>query len=516
MIESTNPRKAAMKEAEVAAERQQGAPVPVSSNYQSLASSAPGDMGVPPPAYRPIPVQNASGGPNPPPNPSDTTPLNAYYLVPVPQPQRSPRRRFLRGLAIAIVILFLFHSVTHMIRYSFSATPWGTPVSPDPVKDGKVISDDDCAPSWSSDVALTEERQISTSDRPYPPGVYPSYRYHYQARYNLPASLKDVYFLTRGSYQGGSFRYELAPEDASDIVVNVDMYYWEQDAKDSTNLCVLHKSSTHKGFGIFTPWQGPHENHRSIHFEVVVRIPKSAFDTLGSLASDLHNYSQYVGSFKHTWNKIDLVSTNGGIFAEGRLRSPQLAFHTSNAPIEGHFFSDHELTLQTSNGHIKADVELLSKSNPVTAKLLTTNARVESSLSLATVDEDDKKYPGKEGDFDVEVKTSNSPVDLRVPVAPIGHKLRLSSRTSNSRSVAKIFRSFEGAFRLHTSNAPFTVHKDVTSDHDPAGKGRKPTLQVNIQKRDASGKFYWGDEEVHSSSEVEITTSNGPVDLAFI
>lgn len=75
----------------------------------------------------------------------------------------------------------------------------------------------------------------------------------YRAKYSLPAALESLYFLSKGAHAHGTFRYEMAHADsnASNITINVEMRYWRKDARESINMCVLRRSKTHMGFGIF-------------------------------------------------------------------------------------------------------------------------------------------------------------------------------------------------------------------------------------------------------------------------
>lgn len=73
----------------------------------------------------------------------------------------------------------------------------------------------------------------------------------YKAQYHLPASLESLYFLSKGSHSHGTFRYEMAHEDSKNISISVEMRYWRKDARESVNMCILRRTKTHMGFGIF-------------------------------------------------------------------------------------------------------------------------------------------------------------------------------------------------------------------------------------------------------------------------
>ncbi|KAF8320795.1 hypothetical protein DL93DRAFT_1736535 [Clavulina sp. PMI_390] len=361
--------------------------------------------------------------------------------------------------------------------------------------------------------------------RPYPPPHRPEAPLLYKARYNLPADLDSIYFLNRGAGAMGSVRYELAPKDSENITIYVDMHYWSKAALGQVNMCVLHRGELHKGFGIFTPssisWPLFRGDRRAIKFDVVVRIPQSALiSPLSGLASDLHDFSQFVDGLKHYWSNVNLTSTNGAIVvkSEARLQAANLTLHTTNARIEGSFFSDHVLKMTTTNAPIVAEVGLSSQGYPTTtANIRTNNARINASFYLSGAYTDDETYPGSGGNFNINAWSWGGPIDLAIPIAPINYHLRLFSHTNNAANKARIFRTFEGLFRASTRNAQVKVSKEVTAGDDPQREERHPTLEISDRRKGFShGKFFWGETYHSRASEFELMTDNGPVEITFI
>ena len=75
------------------------------------------------------------------------------------------------------------------------------------------------------------------------------------------------------------------------------------------------------------------------------------------------------------------------------------------------------------------------------------------------------------GSFKVTAKSSNDDLELVTLTAPLDSALTLDAQTSNAAATVSLHQTFEGAFRLHTSNADIKV---AASEQvvDPAGAGR--------------------------------------------
>lgn len=66
----------------------------------------------------------------------------------------------------------------------------------------------------------------------------------------FPLSAQSIYFLTRGNYQAGTLKFELAPagSDPTKVIVNIVL---SSDAAVAFNVSLLEKSSSStNGYGV--------------------------------------------------------------------------------------------------------------------------------------------------------------------------------------------------------------------------------------------------------------------------
>ena len=138
----------------------------------------------------------------------------------------------------------------------------------------------------------------------------------------------------------------------------------------------------------------------SFDFDVTIRIPKLYSEhplRIKSLETHLPNFEHHVGDLLGAVNfdSLSLQSSNAHIFSRVRSTSSMLYgelrilimtlqslnvtkgnFRTTNAHIRGHYESHGNLSLQTTNSDIVADVSLFSDDPNIqnTLALRTTNA----------------------------------------------------------------------------------------------------------------------------------------------
>jgi len=106
--------------------------------------------------------------------------------------------------------------------------------------------------------------------------------------------------------------------------------------------------------------------------------------------------------------------------------------------------------------------------------------------------------------------TSNGPLAVDFPAAPVDSKLTLHAKTSNSPVSVSLNPAYEGTFNLQTSSwfkAEANVDKGVV---DPSGKDRKRNVVIeNTGRGSLSGRVNWDGDKGH---EVEgtayVSTSN--------
>jgi hypothetical protein len=101
---------------------------------------------------------------------------------------------------------------------------------------------------------------------------------------------------------------------------------------------------------------------------------------------------------------------------------------------------------------------------------------------------------GTGGLFSISAKSSNSDVSLSFPEAPVDSVQRIDAQTSNSRITVQMPTTFEGDFRLQTSNAAPSVETNNHA-HNPAGVGRQRNVGYQQDKRGTtiSGNAVWGE-----------------------
>lgn len=138
---------------------------------------------------------------------------------------------------------------------------------------------------------------------------------------------------------------------------------------------------------------------------------------------------------------------------------------------------------------------------------------VESSIGLTS----DK---GIGGSFDVATGTSNGPLDIKFPEAPVNSTLKLYGKTSNAGVSVSLNPAYEGSFLLKTSNIFKPRINEDKNVVDPSGKNRKRSLNIKKAKRKVVfGVVFWEEatEELEEVSKpagtVYLRTSNANVDL---
>ena len=202
--------------------------------------------------------------------------------------------------------------------------------------------------------------------------------------------------------------------------------------------------------------------------------------------------------------------------------------HSKNSAIRGKFNTSTELELETANAPINVHANLASGDDeqPTHLILRTSNGYVLHLLfsfhltsnypypcshidSEVTLQSTTASSTG--GTFDVSAHTSNAPLALTVVDAPIEHALTLNARTSNSPARVTLHPTYEGAFDVRSSKwfRP-TVEWDAEAQ-DPAGKGRRRTVQVQrVRGESVKGSAAWA-EGGEERGEVDVETSNSPL-----
>lgn len=118
----------------------------------------------------------------------------------------------------------------------------------------------------------------------------------------------------------------------------------------------------------------------------------------------------------------------------------------------------------------------------------------------------------KAGEFDVNARTTNSPLSVSFADAPVDSKLTVDASTTNGNARIDLHPTYEGKFQISTSRwFPATVNvKDKYED--PAGKDRKKIVSSWGGRGQVQGETRW-DADKRGSGNVILRTSNSPVTL---
>lgn len=184
--------------------------------------------------------------------------------------------------------------------------------------------------------------------------------------------------------------------------------------------------------------------------------------------------------------------------------------------INGHFRSDANLTLVTSNGAIDTVIDLINPKDSSPAQLVqnTSNGHVTSSISLSTLYPTDKSksasFPGTGGSFDTTIHTSNAALHVTFPTSPPSSLLTLAAITSNARASVELSSAYEGSFGLFTSSYGGVSVVERDGVEDPSGKERKRSIVKKVGRRGVvEGSVWWGQDKGEHGGSVVVKTSNG-------
>lgn len=123
------------------------------------------------------------------------------------------------------------------------------------------------------------------------------------------------------------------------------------------------------------------------------------------------------------------------------------------------------LVIRSSNSPIKSNITLISTSSESTG-----------------------------GEFIVDAQTSNSPLVVHFPVAPVDSVLQFAGKTSNSPAFAHLPSTFEGNF--HVKSSIFSPKVDVIPDvEDPKGSGRERKVEFSKAGKEILGSVRWSGED---------------------
>ncbi|THH00171.1 hypothetical protein EW026_g2301 [Hermanssonia centrifuga] len=335
----------------------------------------------------------------------------------------------------------------------------------------------------------------------------------------LPLSSDLLYILSRGVLSHGVIQINDHGDSDSDVaVVGVTFLYNSPSVLDVAKVCALGHGEGKHGVGIFTPMHRSHPKHEHrTRFVVDVTLPSSSSSSplvIKRFETDMPIFTHYIHDLENTvdFHSLKLRTSNGPIVARS-VFAQEGFIQTSNGPIVGNFSSSDSLVLRTSNGVIHANVTLSSGDSHQETKLdlKTSNSPITSNITLVSTTED-----GTGGAFKVNTKTSNGPLVIGYPSAPIDSHLDFEARSSNSPVRATLHETYEGDFFLRSSAwFPTSVEHD-DSIEDPAGKDRKRQVDIHKVSRGViEGSVKWVPSEEKQAGTVRISTSNSPVQLTL-
>ncbi|KAH9927770.1 uncharacterized protein B0H18DRAFT_1103969 [Fomitopsis serialis] len=179
------------------------------------------------------------------------------------------------------------------------------------------------------------------------------------------------------------------------------------------------------------------------------------------------------------------VHATNGIISGNFSTFHSLNLHTTNGVISGNFNTSRALNLETTNGPITAVIGLFNDNADESTKvrLHTTNGPVNANVSLFAT-----TSSSTGGLFNVDAHSTNSPVRVVFPDAPVDHVLTLAAHTTNSPVELVLHPTYEGGFTLHGSRWLSPQVRVSPNVDDPAGRGRRRDVHWSTSNRaDVSG-----------------------------
>ena len=112
------------------------------------------------------------------------------------------------------------------------------------------------------------------------------------------------------------------------------------------------------------------------------------------------------------------------------------------------------------------------------------------------------------GTFRVSAKSSNDALDISFPLAPVDSVLSLDAQTSNAPVTVNLHRTFEGEFRLQSTNAEPVV-RNAEGVEDPTSTRRSRNVSWSRDRRGSvAGKVSWEPQTWRKLGDVNVKTSN--------
>ncbi|KAI0786223.1 hypothetical protein C8Q75DRAFT_772828 [Abortiporus biennis] len=335
----------------------------------------------------------------------------------------------------------------------------------------------------------------------------PHYEYVAHSSLSLPRHSNLLYFFSQGVLANGAIQFVDDGESGNgDVTVDITAFYNYEDLLGRIDVCRVKRGENDNGIGILTPNYHPHPRRDDVHFDVVVRLPSSeGIAEYTDLETRLSIFAHTIDDLQHkfAFQNVNFATSNTPIQVKSIL-AKQLVAQTSNGPIGGTFNITDRLDIHTSNSPITADVYAYNDGRSdllvTSISLTTSNSPIKTNLFLHS-----RTANETGGSFDVKLRTSNSPLDVFIPEAPLNHTLKLNAVSSNGQIRAGIHKAFEGNFGARSSTW-FTpnVFFSSTQEEDPSGQNRERKTSLTKGRGYVRGWVSWGNPsfatDSHSSS----------------
>ncbi|KAI0261284.1 hypothetical protein BC834DRAFT_830545 [Gloeopeniophorella convolvens] len=433
----------------------------------------------------------------PPPAYNDYQSTSRYIPIPTEDsllPREPAHRRFIKAFLVAVLIWALIG----IFISSFIDVVTGRHRR----WDGDI---DDCV-LW-----------VSASDRAHP--RLREFNFHSgvwsQAQFTLPANADALFLVSRGDLAAGEL-YVTESNKATDVTVQVFVHHSDAEALSRASSCKLSRRGGQKGIGIFTPttWRGrfpPYEKDR-LRFLITVELPskRNAIRSYPAFGAELPKFAVHIEDLSALrFGGVSLQSTNSPIEIAG-LVAKELLVRATNGAISGVFNTSDSLTLETTNAPVSVSIGAKNDDKGKTTKVSvkSTNGHIEADLSLVSTS---KSRTG--GSFDVHARTTNQHIEVVYHESPVNSVLNFDASSTNSPVRALLDPAYEGTFSTETTNAAPVL--DRSRVEDPSGLGRRRSVVVTrLAKTKMQGNVKWVPESSRShSGSAKLETTNDQVSL---
>lgn len=424
-------------------------------------------------------------------------------------------------LLVVFILLLptLLHGITHITR-ALTGWRYGGEDSRAPFLAEAPVLPDECTQvaDWSP---VDEVPDFQLPDDVVDDG-YRHHRRAFETSLTLPTASDLLYFVSEGSLSHGAiFITDDGEEGSKDVKVDVTfVYHHDHDHDDDhilewAKVCLLQPEDGHNGVGIYTPHRVPRRHVHGTGFIINVHLPASASSPLEikEFKTDMSLFFHSVSDLSESvyFKSLSLRTSNTPIYATA-IAAQTASLRTSNSRIAGNFSVHETLELRSSNGPIVTNVTMFNTgaTDATNLTMRTSNGFIHSNVSLVA---DTKDSTG--GSYNVIAHSSNSPIDVTFPSAPVDSLLHVDGHTSNSPARLTLDSAYEGTFSLQTGSwFPTTVERRNEQEEDPAGKDRKRDLQFrSIRRGFTEGKVAWSPSDRKEVGTAVLTTSNSPVAL---